>query len=189
MIDNKLNGEAQYSKLMQILAGKKITFSKIRYLMNTDTAILLFKSTMQPIFNYNYFYYNMLNQNNLQKIQSMQNRFLRIVFRNENINTEEKNNRIGVGKLQFKRKLHSCGLMYRHSKNLNYIDNRNLATRQFDKTVLKTPDVILTKTFQSPIYKGSQIWKTLPQEIQNFETYTKCKYQYKELVVSMATEP
>ena len=50
MIDNKLNGEAQYSKLMQTLAGKKITFSKIRYLMNTETAVLLFESTIQPIF-------------------------------------------------------------------------------------------------------------------------------------------
>ena len=30
--------------------------------MNTETAILLFNSTIQPIFDYNEFYYNMLNQ-------------------------------------------------------------------------------------------------------------------------------
>ena len=35
IIDEKLNGEAQYSKLLQTLSGKKITFSKIRHLMDT----------------------------------------------------------------------------------------------------------------------------------------------------------
>ena len=57
----------------------------------------------------------------------MQNRFLRIVFRNVNINTQEMHNRIGVGKFQFRRKLHLCGLMYRRSRNPECIDNRNLA--------------------------------------------------------------
>ena len=183
LIDNKLNGEAQYSKLMQILAGKKLTFNKIRYLLDTETAITLFKSTIQPIFDYNDFYYNMLNQNKQQKIQSMQKRFLRIVFRNDNINTEEMHARVGVGKLQFRRNLHLCGQMYRRSRNPDYIDNRNLPTRQFDKIVLKIPDVILTKTFQFPIFKGSQLWNTLPQEIQNCDTYTKFKYQYKEHIL------
>ena len=164
---------------MQTLAGKKITLSKIRYLINTETALLIFQSTIQPIFDYNDFYYNMLNQNKLNKIQSMQNRFLRIVFRNENIDTDEMYNRSGVGKLQFRRSLHLCGQMYRRSRNPKYLDDRDLATRQFDKIVLKIPDVILTKTFQSPLYKGSQLWNTLPQEIQNCDTYPKFKYQYK----------
>ena len=73
--------------------------------------------------------------------------------------------------------------MYKRSRKPEYIDNRNLSTRQFDKIVLKIPDVILTKTFQSPIYKGSQIWNNLPQEVQNSETLTKFKYQYKEHIL------
>ena len=103
--------------------------------------------------------------------------------RNEKLNTAEMHDRIGIGELHFRRNLYLCGQMYRRSRNPKYIDNRNLATRQFDKIVLKTPGVILTKTFQSPIYKGSQLWNSLPQEIQNCETYTKFKYQYKEYIL------
>ena len=180
IIDEKLNGEAQYSRVMQILSGKKITFSKIRHLMNTSTASLIYKSTIQPIFDYNDFYYYMLNQNNLQKLQSMQNRFLRIVYRNDNICTEEMQARIGTGKLEYTRDLHLCGQMYRCSRVPEYLDQRDLPTRQFDKIVLKAPDVILTKTFKSPIYKGSQLWNALPQQIKKCNTYKDFKYQYKQ---------
>ena len=85
IIDENLNCEAQYSKLLQTLAAKKITFNKIRYLLDTETCILLFKSTVQPLFDYNDFIYNLLSRDKIQILQSMQNRFLRIVFRNENI--------------------------------------------------------------------------------------------------------
>ena len=67
---------------MQTLSGKNNAFSKIRHLMKTETAILIFKTTVQPIFDYNHFIYDMLNFDKRQKLQSMQNRFLRIVFRN-----------------------------------------------------------------------------------------------------------
>ena len=180
IIDSKLNGEAQYSKVMQTLSGKKITFSKIRHLMDTETAILIFKATIQPIFDYNDFFYDMLNFEKRQKLQSMQNRFLRIIFRNENLHTEEMHARVNVGKLYSRRELHLCGQMYKRSRIPKYIDNRGLATRQFDKIVLKIPDVTLTKTFKSPIYKGSQLWNALPHYIQNCSTYKDFKYQYKK---------
>ena len=70
---------------------------------------------------------------------------------------DEMHRRIGVGKLDFRRDLHLCGLMYRRSRVEDYIDNRELLTRQFDKIVLKIPDVNLTSTFKSSIYKGSQL--------------------------------
>ena len=126
------------------------------------------------------FFYNLLNQAERQKLQSMQNRFLRIVFRNENICTEEMHERIGTGKLDYRRDLHLCGQMYRRSRVPKYIDQRELPTRQFDRIVLKIPDVILTKAFKSPIYNGSQMWNALPQHVQNCETYKDFKYQYKQ---------
>ena len=50
VIDEKLNGEAQYNSVTQILSAKRMTFSKIRYLLDEKTAELLYKSTIQPIF-------------------------------------------------------------------------------------------------------------------------------------------
>ena len=68
----------------------------------------------------------------------------------------------GTGKFDYRRDLHLCGQMYMRSRVPKYIDQRELPTRQFDRIVLKIPDVILTKTFKSPIYNGSQMWMPSP---------------------------
>ena len=59
-----------------------------------------------------------------------------------------------------------------------YLDNGDLPTRQIDKTVLKVPDVKLTKTFKSPIYKGSNQWNALPLIVHASEDYKKFRYAY-----------
>ena len=181
IVDEKLNGEAQYSNVIQILSSRKITFSKIRYLLDEKTAVLLYKSTVQPIFDYNDFFYNMLTLEKQDKLQSMQNRFLRIVYRNMQIPTRDMYVRMGIGKLRYRRDLHLCGQMYRRSRKDEYIDKRALPTRQFDKIVLKVPDLLLTKSFNTPIYKGSNLWNALPRETQISQTYKEFKYRYKNL--------
>ena len=72
------------------------------------------------------------------------------------------------------------GLMYKRAQNPGYIDDRQLPTRQFDKKVLKIPDVELTKSFKSPFYKASTLWNSLPRGIQDSDTYKQFKYQYKQ---------
>ena len=104
----------------------------------------------------------------------MQHRFLRIVFRNnENMRIAEMHNILGVGKLNFKKKTKFMWSNVQAFKN-----TRDLVTRPFDKIVLKIPNVILTKSFNSLMYRGSQL-PTLPQNIQNCELYKDFKYQLK----------
>ena len=50
VVDEKLNGEAQYNYITQVLSFRKQTFSKTLFLMDQKTAISLYKSTIQPIF-------------------------------------------------------------------------------------------------------------------------------------------
>ena len=79
-------------------------------------------------------------------------------------------------------KVHLAGLMFKRSKQPEYIDERPIPTRQFDKIVLKIPNVNLTKTFNSPIYSGSVLWNALPRNIQDSDSYKTFKYQYKQLI-------
>ena len=144
-------------------------------------AILLFKTTIQPIFDYNDFFYNILTQEKQDKLQTVQNRFLRIVFNQGNMSTDEMHTVMGTGKLKTRRDLHLCGLMYKRSKQKEYIDNRNLPTRQFDKLVLKIPDVTLTKSFSMPSYKGPTLWNNLPRAVQLSPTYKEFKYRFKNV--------
>ena len=124
----------------------------------------------------------MLNQDKQGKLQAMQNRFLRIVYNNENMSTADMHIRMGIGKLKERRELHLCGLMYRRSRNDEYIDNRNLPTRQFDKIVLRVLDVLLTKSFDIPLFKVSNKWNNLPRVVQESPTYKEFKYRYRNFV-------
>ena len=60
---------------------------------------------------------------------------------------------MSIGKLKARRDLHLCGQMYKPAQKDEYVDKRELLTRQFDKIVLKVPDVSLTKSFQVPFLK------------------------------------
>ena len=62
VIDEQLNGEAQFNKIFRLLSFRKQIFSKLRYLLDVNTAVSLHKTTIQPIFDYNDFFYNMLSQ-------------------------------------------------------------------------------------------------------------------------------
>ena len=110
----------------------------------------------------------------------MQYKFLRIVFKGQHYSKELMLEKAGVVKLDTSRKIHLVGLMYKRALDPEYLDNRQLVTRQFDKTVLKIPDVDLTKSFKSPIYLGSTLWNALPRAVQVSDTYKKFKYQYKQ---------
>ena len=72
--------------------------------------------------------------------------------------------------------------MYKRSQRDEYIDNRDLPTRQFDKIVLTVPDVQLTKSFNLPIFKGSNIWNALSRDIQLSQNYKEFKYKFKNHV-------
>ena len=111
------------------------------------------------------------------KLQSMQNRLLKIVFRGSDYSTDIMREKTGIEKLEIRRQIHMAGLMYKRAEFPEYLDNRQLPTRQFDKKVLKIPDVELTKTFKSPIYLGSTLWNAIPGEIQVSDSYTKVKYK------------
>ena len=174
VIDSKLNCQSQYNNLIKKLSVKKTSFSK------TDSAIALYKACIQPLFDYNDFYYMLLSQKLRGKLQSMQHRLLRIVFKGSDYDSKCMLDKVGVEKLELRRQIHMAGLMYKRAQFPEYLDNRQLPTRQFDKKVLKIPDVDLTKTFKSPIYLGSTLWNALPIEIQSSDSYKKFKYQCKQ---------
>ena len=85
---------------------------------------------------------------------------------------------MGIGKSTYRRDLHSCGKMFKRSKMDDY---RELPTRQFNKIVLKVPEVLLTKSFNSSMYKGAKLWNALPQIVQSCPTYKEFKYRYRQM--------
>ena len=91
------------------------------------------------ILDYNDVYYFLLNEDKQRKLQAMQNRALRIIFKDRHYHVNEMHELANLSTLMVRRKVHMAGLMYKRSKNSFYHDTRNLPLRQFDKVVLRTP--------------------------------------------------
>ena len=140
---------------MKSINSKIANFAKLRYFINTETALTIYKTTILPILDYNDFMYYLLPDNKLKKIETLQNRTLRCVYNYHPMHVQEMRTMAKLPSLFDRRKLHLLGLMYKRSSMTEYLDNRRLHTRQFDQIVLKIPDIRLTRTTKCPIrYPG-----------------------------------
>ena len=184
IIDNGLTGTSQYNKVIGQVSGKIQTFARIRHLVTQKTALQLYKTTILPILDYNDVYYFLLNEDKQRKLQAMQNRALRIIFKDRHYHVNEMHELANLSTLMVRRKVHMAGLMYKRSKNSFYHDTHNLPLRQFDKVVLRTPVVRLFKTMKSPQYMGSKLWNSLPVDIQKSQTYDCFKFGCRGFVES-----
>ena len=70
-LDQTLTAGNQLSRLNQQMAQKLISFRKIRKSISERTAIILYKATILPVFDYNDFYYNLLTAQQLTKMQRL----------------------------------------------------------------------------------------------------------------------
>ena len=70
ILDNRLNGTKQFNMIVQQMAVKLHNFSKIRYLIDTQTALRIYKTTILPLLDYNDIIYNIITEQQKRKLQS-----------------------------------------------------------------------------------------------------------------------
>ena len=166
ILDNMLYGDEQYSKLVQNLGFKLRTFGKIRRYLNTRAALTVYKSTILPIIDYNDYFQFLWNAEKSRKLQKVQNWGLRIAFSGKRLSELELHNSANLLYLDNRRKCHLLSVMYQRSKELRYLDNRQLPTRQFDKVKFKVLAPVIKIAFRSPNYLGALLWDLLPRDTQ-----------------------
>ena len=167
-LDNRLSGETQYNKLMRNLGFKIKTFGKIRRFLTIKAALMVYKSTILPIIDYNDYFQFLWNSDKVHRLQKMQNWSLRIVYNNVQPRLDETglHAEAGLELLETRRIKHLLNSMYFRSKNPVLLDDRNLPTRLFDKVKFKVIKPNVKKAFRSPNYLGAQYWDKLPRDTQ-----------------------
>ena len=185
-IDNRLSGDTQFKKTLQILGLKLRTFSRIRRFLNTNAAITVYKAMILPLLDYNDHFQMLWNGEKLGKLQKLQNWGLRFVYfdRVPMLSELEMHYEAGLTKLKYRRIQHLVNLMYHRSKCDQYLDKRDIRTRQFDKVKFKVLNPIVKKAFKSPNYLGAQLWDMLPLDTQTAPTYNLFKYKVKKHIAT-----
>ena len=182
MLDSSLTGEKQLTKLNQQMAIKLKTFSQIRKFMTEKTAILVYKTTILPIIDYNDIIYGMLTENLQLKLQRLQNRALRTVFVGKKLSTSEMHEMAGIAYLKQRRYEHLMMLMFLRSMELAYHDTTHRITRQADAVILRVPMAKSTKYMRAPVYMGSTEWNKIPHHIRNIKTRLGFKMRIKKYI-------
>lgn len=166
-LDSMLNGTKQLSKLNRHLAIKLTSFRKIRNCMSERTASMFYKATILPIFDYNDIIYKLLTKQQQTKIQRIQNRALRIVYKGKNLPVKEMHRRSELDYLECRRYHHLMALMYNRTKDTKYIDRTVRITRRAGAKLLTVPKPKTNKLKKVPIYNGSTMWNKLPVKVRN----------------------
>ena len=174
-LDSTLTAGQQLNRLNQSLAPKLTTFRKMRDYISENTALLLYKVTILPIIDYSDVIYNLLTQQQESKLQRIQNRALRTVYKGRILNTQTMHDLAKLDPLKTRRNTHQLTLMYKRAKDPQYIDQTKRTTRAAKGILLKVPRSATTKLAKAPIVMGSTMWNNLPHKIRNSHTYVGFK--------------
>ena len=139
-----------------------------------------------PIVDYGDIIYAGTSQQNLDKIQKLQNRGLRIcVNENHHIPVILLHQRCTVSNLLIRRTCNLRKYMYKQQLNQDILVQRTIPTRRQAAAIYETCRPILEKYKKGTIYRGIQEWNNLPVNVRSIETYDVFKNQQKEWMVNM----
>ena len=175
-IDQTLNFNLHMKQLIKTISYKLFLLQKLRYYITCKAAIQIFKSLVLPYFDYGDIIYQGASIKTLDKLQSLQNRGLRICFGNRTLlNTAEMHREAKLCMLYTRRTHHVYNFMYKQKYNQIIIDNRNKYTRAHDVILYKTLLPKCEKYKHNIFYYGARLWNQLPVKERRIVEYTKFK--------------
>lgn len=159
-------------------AGFKL--AKIRYLINAETSIQIYKQNIRPHFDYCSFLVDSGPSNFREKLQLIQNRLLRICLKAkiDDISISNLHKICEVPLLDSRRTELLASLFYTKSKKMSFTNPHKFSTRSSSKRTFPRYD-FKRKTFKnSPYFRGMILWNNLPKSTQ----FANTKYDFKLLI-------
>ena len=134
-----------------------------------------------PILDYGDIIYAGSNQDNLDKLQKLQNRGLRICINADHYTPVILlHQSCNIPNLLARRKCNLRKYMYKQQNNIEIVVNRNIRTRRHDAVIYETCIPLLEKYKKGTIYRGIQEWNNLTVYTRNIDSYDLFKQKQKE---------
>ena len=183
-LDTNLNFNKHVDVSKKLISHKLYLLSKIRKHINEYTATRIFQSMIAPLIDYGDVVYSGTSFKNLEKLQSLQNRGLRICI-NENVyfSTDILHQRCKIPKLENRRTYNLRKYMYRQKENMDLVIQREIRTRRHDAVIYETCKPNLEKYKKGAIYRGVIEWNNLAVDIRNIETFCEFKSMQRKLMM------
>ena len=177
-LDETMNLETNYNSIFMKFSFKVFQFAKIRRFLPESTRILVYKQTILPMIEYVSYMLSFNRKIDIEKIQKVQNRALRLCYNIHDprtISVSDLHKNANLSMLQSRRDMHLLNLMYDFRTDRCYIDKPVVATRQVTKIIFKLDHVNCDIYKRSPYNIGSGLWNNLPMEAQFLENKSAFK--------------
>ena len=138
-LDCTFNFNKHIDNNRKIISHKLYLLSRIRQYINEHTAISIYRTMIAPIMDYGDIVYAGTNVENLDKLQRLQNRGLRICINESHyIPTILLHQRCEIPNLKTRRTCNIRKYMNKQQDNVDIVVNRNIRTRRHDAIVYET---------------------------------------------------
>ena len=183
-LDATLSFKQHLAGVTRTVSHKVYVLSRVRKFLTTRTAMMVYKSMIMPYFDYADIVYEKAPGVDLEKIQRLQNRALKVCLKVGKFEeTEVIHRRAKIPLLSNRRKEHLLNYMYKQKElGLNLSVNRvNTRSAGAPKFVLPSPNLQCYKG--SIEYSGAKAWNSLPIGYRQVPTYKSFKAKiHKELM-------
>ena len=176
IIDSELTMLPALKDVYRKVEQKVYMLGKLRYLVDKKSAILIYKQTVLPYLDYIGFILLSCNIGDRRSIQTLQNNALRLCLRYrlvDRIRVERLHREANMQSVKQRCIFQLLKLLFDYSKEPANLKIPPRPTRAGVKLVFDIPTRCSNTYLRSPLYKGSQIWNTLPDNAQRAITMTE----------------
>ena len=182
--DSTLSFKMHLAGVTRTVAHKIYVLTRVRKYLTTRSALMVYKSMIMPYFDYADIAYEKAPGVDLEKIQRLQNRALKVCLNVGKFEeTEVVHRRAKIPLLSNRRKAHLLSYMYKQKElGLNLVVNGvNTRSAGAPKFVLPSPNL---QCYKGRIeYSGAKAWNSMPIEYRLIPSYKSFKAKiHKELL-------
>ena len=180
MLDLTLTYNVHISSTIRLILHKMALLAKLKKYLTKDTALTIYKTMLLPYFDYADVVFHKAKQTDLDKLQRLQNRCLRICLgHNRLYGTKRAHKEASAAFLKDRRRAHILNFMYLRQARTDLLNVREIRTRAHDAPLF-TVKVPRCEAFKRSVgYFGALEWNELPPDTRNVNPFLVFKYQRK----------
>ena len=178
ILDSSLTFKPHLASVVRSVSHKIYLLSRIRKFLSNRTALLVYKTMVLPFFDYADVVYHNANSNDLEKLQRLQNRALKLCLGfHKREDTEMVHRSAKVPLLENRRRSHVYNFMFKRKEMKYNLDVPTIGTRSADSPRFILPNPNLECYKRSLEYSGAKAWNNLPKELKLIPNYLSFKNQ------------
>ena len=184
ILDSEMTLQPLLKNIKRRVSNRMFCLRKLRKYLSHEAAMLVYKQTILPIFDYPGFLLISLNNGDKYDLQVMQNdslRYCKDIAMLDKVSIAKIHDSVSLLSLEQRRQKQLLNMMFIQASKGKSSAITNINTRSQNKYVFKLPTKLGHKYQKSSYFLGKRLWDSLDKTTQDLP----CKYAFKKHIDSL----